>query len=184
MLISAREACGLLTRDGVSRRAALRVLASGVAGEPVRTRSAVLYDQARVSELAARPSIQWGDAEEWSPAGLFVSRRDVPATASREEQLAALSTGWDSVSPWEWVVAHLQLQQRGPMAFVATVGGLVLLGADIVEMKGFSTLVLEDPGPWFDGVAGCWFPTGPGRPWVLHIGALTLDGARPEKIVG
>lgn len=179
MLISAREACGLLTREGVSRRAALRVLASGLAGEPVRTRSAVLYDDGRVAELAARPSLDWPDAEQWSPGGFFVSRRDFPATSSRADQVAALSGDWGSVCPWEWLVVQLQVNQHGSFPFVATVGGLVVLGADIVEVRGLSKVVLADPGPWFDDVAECWFPTGPGRPGVLHIGSL-----RPEKIAG
>jgi hypothetical protein len=184
MLISAREACDLLTRDGVSRRGALKVLAAGLAGPAVRAQHVVLYEGARVEELAARPSIYWPDAAEWSPGGFFVSRREFPATSSRSEQVAALSGGWGSVSPWEWVVVALQVQRHGPFPFVATVGGLVVLGADIVEVRGFSNLVLTEPGPWFDGVAGCWFPTGPGRPWVLHIGAPSRLQARPEKIAG
>ena len=184
MLISAREACTLLTREGVSRRGALKVLAAGLAGPATPARHAVLYEEARVAELAARPSIYWPDAAEWSPGGFFVSRRAFPATGSRSEQLAALSGGWTSVSPWAWLLVALQLQRHGPFPFVATVGGLVVLGADIVEVRGFSTLELQEPGPWFDDVAGCWFPTGPGRPWVLHIGALSRDPARPEKIAG
>jgi hypothetical protein len=140
MLISAREACDLLIRDGVSRRGALKVLASGLAGPAVRAHHVVLYDQARVEELAARPSVHWPDAAEWSPGGFF--------------------------------------------PFVATVGGLVAFGADIVEVKGFSKVVLEQPGSWFEDVAGCWFPTGPGRPWVLYVGALAAGRAGPEKIAG
>jgi hypothetical protein len=176
VLISAREASRLLTRDGVSRRAALRVLGSGLVGDPVRTSSVVLYDQALVEELAARPSVHWREAAAWCPSGFFVSRRAFPATRSRADQMTALTGGWGSISPWEWVTAGLRLKQHGALPFVATVGGLVVLGADIVELRGLSQLVLEEPGPWFDGVAGSWFPTGPGRPWVLHLGTL-----RPEQ---
>jgi hypothetical protein len=70
-----------------------------------------------------------------------------------------------------------QLQRQGSFPFVASVGGLVVLGADIVEVRGGSELVLQLPGPWFDGWEGCWLPTGPGRPWVLHLGPL-----EPERI--
>jgi hypothetical protein len=184
MLISAREACDLLTRDGVSRRGALKVLASGLAGSAVRAHHVVLYDEARVAELAARSSLRWQDAEQWSPGGFFVSRREFPATSPRADQVASLSGGWGSVCPWEWLVVALQMERHGPLPFVATVGGLVAFGADIVEVRGFSQLVLEEPGPWFDDAAGCWFPTGPGRPWVLHIGALSREQAAPEKIAG
>jgi hypothetical protein len=162
----------VLARDGVSPWTALQVLGSGVAGEPVHAGAMSFYDQAKVEELAARPMVRWPDAMKWSPGGFFVSRRSFPATSPRAEQVAALTGGWGSISPWEWVTAGLQLKQHGALPFVATVGGLVVLGADIVELRGLSQLVLEEPGPWFDDVAGRWFPTGPGRPWVLHLGTL------------
>ncbi len=177
MLITARRACQTLSRDGVSTWSAARVLASGLAGEPVLTQSLVLYDEARVTELAQRPSLRWPDVEERCRPGLFVSRRGFPATASRQDRLAALTREWGSVSPWQWVAVDLQIRRHGSFPFLATVGGLVVLGADIVELKGRSELVLDRPGAWFEEWEGCWLPTGPGRPWVLHLGPLA-----PEKI--
>ena len=70
---------------------------------------------------------------------------------------------------------HHQVVRYGALPFVATVGGLVVLGADIVDTRGLSGLVLEPPGPWFGVVDGRWLPTGPGRPWVLSLGALTSE---------
>jgi hypothetical protein len=90
MLISARKASRVLARDGVSPWTALQVLASGLVGDPLRIGTMEFYDEARVDELAARPSVTWGEAEQRCPAGLFISRRGFPATGSRSDQLAAL----------------------------------------------------------------------------------------------
>jgi hypothetical protein len=150
------------------------VLSSGVAGEPVRTPSGDLYEEERVTELAERPSVSRPEVELLCPAGFFVSRRNFPATSPRPEQLAALSNGWDAVSPWQWIAVRFQLEAYGSFPFVATIGGLVVLGADIVEARGLLGLELRNPGAWFDGLEGRWFPTGQGRPWVLHVGPLAL----------
>jgi len=176
MYIGARTARELLTRPGVSAWSADRVLASGLAGEPIRTGHAVLYEEGRVIELAERPSVGWTDVHQCCPAGIFVSRRDFAATGSRTEQLAGLTEGWSDVCPWTWIRMAIRIHDHGPLAFVATIGGLVVLGADIVEARGLSELVLAPPGPWFDALDRCWFPTGRGRPWVLRLGPLCGTG--------
>ena len=173
MLIGARRARQLLTRDGVSHWSAERVLVSGIAGEPLRSGSAVLYDEARVAELAERPSVEWPGLEQHCPAGVFVSRREFPVMAGRAEQLAALSRGWSAISPWIWIAMSHRIRSHGHFPFVATVGGLVVLGADIVEVRGLSELVLAQPGPWFEAVSRHWLPTGRGRPWLLSLGPGT-----------
>jgi hypothetical protein len=187
MYISARQARALLIREGVSAWSAQRVLASGLAGEPVRlastnsSRSSVLYEEDRVTELVQRPSMHWPELDQHCPAGYFVSRRSFPATAPRADQLAALSGGWSGVCMWTWIVMSIQIDSCGYLPFVATVGGLVVLGADIVKARGLSELVLAPPGPWFDAVAGHWLPTGPGRPWVLTLGPMKVaDELSPD----
>jgi hypothetical protein len=174
MLMTTRRARQLLTREGVSAWSAAHVLDAGLAGRAIRSGSVVLYEEECVTELAERPSISWPEVERLCPAGFFVSRRNFPATSPRPEQLAALSNGWDAVSPWQWIAVHVQLEAYGSFPFVATIGGLVVLGADVVEARGLLGLELRDPGPWFDGLEGRWFPTGQGRPWVLHVGPLAL----------
>src|SRR6476646_7922128 len=122
MWITAREACRALALAGVSQRCALRVLGAGLAGGAMRTSNAVLYDKARVIELAQRPTVSWTELDEPCPAGFFVSRREFPATASRERQLASLCSGWGSVCPWNWVCLDHQIGRYGSFPFVATVG--------------------------------------------------------------
>jgi hypothetical protein len=181
MLITGRQACRVLAGAGVSKRCALHVLASGLAGDATRAGAVVLYDHARVEELARRPVVAWSEVCELGLTGevgvgmpgFFVSRREFPATGSRADQLESLGRGWGSVCPWSWVAMSLQIKRYGSFPFLATIGGLVVLGAEIVETRGLSELVLESPGPWFDALEGGWFPTGPGRPWVLHLGPLT-----------
>jgi hypothetical protein len=176
MFIGVRRARQLLTRDGVSAWSAQRVLESGLVGEPIRSGSALLYDEARVTELAERPSTPWRELGQRCPEGVFVSRRAFPATGSRAEQVAALSSGWSSVSPWRLVAMSHWIQGHGYFPFVATIGGLVVLGADIVQVRGLSELTLAPPGSWFDVTAGHWLPTGPGRPWALYPGPPIAAG--------
>jgi hypothetical protein len=173
MLISAREACRILAGAGVSRRCALQVLTAGLAGESLDAGSMTLYDRARVLDLAERRSVRWIDLDEPCPAGFFVSRRDFPVAAERPDQLAALSGGWGAVCPWNWVAMAYQVGRYGSFPFIATIGGFVVLGADIVKTAGLCELTLERPGSWFDTVEDSWLPTGPGRPWKLRLGPLT-----------
>ena len=66
------------------------------------------------------------------------------------------------MSPWTWIAMAHQIHRYGYFPFVATVGGLVVLGADIVEARGLSQLTLEPPGAWFEVAAEHWLPTGRG----------------------
>ena len=51
-------------------------------------------------------------------------------------------------------------------------GLFVVFGADVVALRGFSELVLTEPGAWFEPWARSRLSTGPGRPWVLHLGPI------------
>jgi hypothetical protein len=174
MLMSAREACAALSSLGLSRGQGQRVLAAGLAGDPIRTRSALLYDERQVRALVERPTISWPEVHELCAAGVFVSRRVIDPTRSPAEQIEALSSGWGSVSPWSWWELGCQIRAHGSIAFVATVAGFVVCGGDIVGLRDGSRLLLEPPGEWFGSFVGHRFPSGPGRPWVLRLGTLRL----------
>ena len=169
----------MLVAAGVGSRGARRVLESGLAGEPVRTRAAVLYDVARVQALAERPTLGLWDLVDRCPGGFFMARRPMDVRLSPAEQLGDLSHGWGEVSRWRWVAMAHQVRRQGSIPLIVTVSGFVVLGADIVGLRGFSELVLGPAGTWFDAVAGSRVPMGPGRPWVLHLGPLA-----PERIAG
>jgi hypothetical protein len=186
VLISQREACEVLTGAEVSRRHAQRALACGLAGNPIRTRSALLYDEAAVWALASRTILLRAHMWRRSPAGFFVARRDVAAHAPREAQLHELATGWEAVSPWTWVGLSLRVdrlvQERGRgLPFVCTVAGFVVLGAEIVSARG-RRLELVDPGAWFDGLGDARLLLGPGQAWSIHLDRCGDDPR--ERIAG
>ncbi|RLV48909.1 hypothetical protein D9V37_09940 [Nocardioides mangrovicus] len=146
------------------------MLASGLAGSPRRQGRALLYETHRVAALASRPVLGAATLRRECPRGWFVARRGEPARlATRADQLSALSEGWDDVSFWTMFAMGYDLDRsRGPFAFIATVGGCVYLGADLVGLQG-RRLVLADPGPWFEVFRGTRLPTGPGRPWHIRL---------------
>jgi hypothetical protein len=176
MLMSGRDARAVLELAGWSSRQAREALECGLAGEPVRTRAAHLYDEERVRALASRPIIEWQVVADACPTGIFVARRRVDARLARDDQLNQVARGWQDVSIWTWLAIGLHLRIHGSLPFVTTVASGVLLGADIVGLSGGTDLVLGPPGGWFDRLEDARLLTGPGRPWVLH---LSVGGSRP-----
>jgi hypothetical protein len=59
---------------GVTRRQARELLGAGLAGPPVKTSSAVLYEEAAVDALASWPVLTDDRVEAACPWGLFVNR--------------------------------------------------------------------------------------------------------------
>ena len=187
-LVSSREAEDALGTLGISRRSARLVLASGLAGQPLRTRGALLYDATRVRDLVAAPEVERALQRVRWP-GLLVVRlgaaTPLDLAASQAAQFAAVAGPWQ-LSPWLRARLGLAVRQHGRAAFVATVGTFVALGADIVgtHVRGATTgggpdvgsseqepdragamLELSPPSDWFDGFRGRRLPTGGGGPW-------------------
>ena len=189
--VSEREAIGMLRTAGLTKRGAGRLLALGLAGDPVRigTRrggcAVTLFDVNRVRSLLARPTITDDEVAAWCPGGLFVSRRELPAALPWPEQMEALADGW-ALSIWTGVRLGHRVREQ-PLPFVATVAGFVVAGADLVDVRWHDAspddrrsghgirhrLVLADPGPWFERFRDRRLLTGPGRPWHLREPAPT-----------
>jgi hypothetical protein len=169
MLISGREARARLEAAGFSSRHARVALDCGLAGIPRRTKAAHLYDRQSVRDLANRPSIDWRTVFETCPEGIFVARRALDVTRSHAELVEQASNGWDGLDPWVRVAMSFQIEKLGGLPFVATVAGVVVLGADIVGGRPRCGLRLAEPGEWFERLRGARLSTGPGRPWVLHL---------------
>lgn len=171
MLISGREATALLVATaGVTARQARQALAAGLAGEPERTRAALLYDEPRVTALAGRTPVDQPTMDRACPHGCFVARR--------AEQLEG---PWD-FSPWSAALVAARVDQHGGFPFLATVAGFVVAGAEITGLAGAGErqylFTLGPAGGWFGDFAGRRCPTGPGRPWALYCGQgrRTLTG--------
>jgi len=170
MLISQREAARILSEVGPSRRLAEKVLASGLAGTPVRTSSALLFDRSRVEALAAWPTIHPEEQQLVCPHGLFVARRLVDVTQPFEVQYDTATTNWD-LSPYTRVYLRARVAEHGPMPFVAATCGWVTTAAEIttvlVAPNGRARFVVDPPGPWFDAFREHRVPTVPGRSWQI-----------------
>lgn len=173
-LLTARQSAVLLAAAGVSRSRAREVLATGLAGPGLRTSNAVLYDAARVGELAARPVLRQLDLEALFPRGLVVGRRAVDVSAAWVDQAAGLTDGWRMSTPTAIWLAH-QAEQGGPLPFVATVSGFPCWGADLVAVvrrPGAARLVLAPPttghDDWCGRLPACRLPGGPGHALLVH----------------
>lgn len=186
-LVSSREALSVLRAAGVGARSAERVLATGLAGEPVRTRSALLYDEERVRRLAERPVLPGRALAEHCPQGLFVARRDLPPGLTRQDQERCFAAGWGGVSVWVVLRLQLEIARVGPRPFVACTGGFVTFGAEITRVggdRGSVTFELSAPGPWFGAFEGSRLRTGPGRPWVIHEPTQGAAAPPPRVRIG
>lgn len=173
MLISGRQAAEVLSEVGLSRSQTRQVLSAGLAGMPVVTRGAHLYPEEAVLELARRPQMTNDEVAEACPKLLFVARRWVDVLASHEDQLEAVSRRWDLGARGSNIVLTVHLGVRGPIPFVATVCGFVVLGGDLRRMVresggGPYRMELEAPGEWFSAFRNRRLHFGPGRDFVLR----------------
>lgn len=177
-LISSRGAEAMLGEVGLARRQARRVLAAGLAGAPLVTPSALLYRTADVEALTRWPLLSVREVDAACPSGIFVARRDLDLTAPRTEQLDAVRDGWD-LSPWTQIWIRVVCERDGGLPFVATVSGIVALGAEVAGVALVAErrcrLELRDPGAWFRTFRSARFPTGPGRDWVLRGSPWSAD---------
>lgn len=161
LYLSTRRATQELVAAGHTQRMARRLLAAGLAGDPVRSASDVAYDAERVIALALRDEVTREEVDRACPSGLFVARR-----------LGDVAGPWDFSYPW---AAYLRttIGSSGPFPLVVAISSVVVRGADIVEVRpsreGHYTMGLADPGPWFAVFRDRRCPTGPGRPWALHL---------------
>lgn len=169
---SERRAASLLAPIGLSRRHATKVLHAGLAGPAVSLPGVTLYDESRVLRLLEWPAVTLDDCSEACPHGLLVLRRQVSVLEPLDEQLAAVSAGWD-ISDWTALRLALRMALRSSreavprMGFpaVVTVGGFVAMGAEVTRFGPWLGLV--GPGDWFGRFVGRRLPAGPGKAWFL-----------------
>ncbi len=169
MLISARQAALRLSTIGMPRRQANLALGAGLAGEPLRTSSATLYEAEGIDELVARPVVAAGAVFRECPFGLFLDRRVVDVR--RFEAIGPMVVEDLRLGMWAAAVLGVSISQDGPLPYVWTVCGFVVQGGEIVDVTGGPNgrhrLHLNEPGPWFDAWRGRRWATGAGREWSL-----------------
>ncbi len=162
----------LLVDSGLTQRQARSVLAAGLAGLPMATPGAQLYAEEAVLGLAARPCLDRQEAAESCPGALFVARRWVDVLAPRDDQVHALTRGWNLGVRGTNVSLTVHLHARGRLPFVATVCGFVVLGAEISRLLGEPggttyRMELAEPGAWYASLADRRLRLGPGRDFAL-----------------
>jgi hypothetical protein len=182
VLISSREAAQILSATGLTRDRARRVLLAGFAGEGLRTRGSLLYEDARVRALLEWPVVDYRVLRDTCTQGVFVARlRDLgsdPNNPPRTDlQLRLQQRQWQ-LSPWARLEMRQVVETQGFLPLVATVCGFVACGANITAVwpgrsasgagrgQG-STLDLDQPGEWFEEFRNRRLVTGPGSAWLL-----------------
>ena len=197
MLISSREAAQILAATALTRDRARRLLLAGFAGEGIRTRGSLLYEDARVRALLDWPVVDPVALRDTCKQGLFVARlrdlRSEPGNAEPGNAEPNSLPGGDlaqrqwQLSPWVRLEMRRVVEAQGFLPLVATVCGFVASGADITAVwpgasgsgQG-STLDLEEPGTWFEEFRNRRFVTGPGSAWLLLRPRMT--SAEPSAL--
>lgn len=162
--VSERGAAEILARDALSRTMSRRVLASGLAGQPVRTSAVSLYDATRVRSLLERPFVDVGRLPH--PCGRALLDVRVAATADPADWVRIGNAG-------AVVRVHLRLlaEQHGFVPTVYTCCGFVLGGGEVTGALALpgtrSLLQVGQPGDWFSSFAGRRLQSGAGNPWRL-----------------
>lgn len=187
MMLSAREAADRMACLGMDRETARRALVAGVAGEPLRTRGAHLYETSRVDRVIEDADRPIGPVSAACADGVFVGRlsrrrptpeddwrgwRGADLTAPCSEQRAAAS-GWWRMSAITAVVLKLRVEASDFVPFVGAVSGLAMLGAEIVDIHTEAVLGRPDrtrfelraAGAWFEALAGRRLDGPTGSPW-------------------
>ena len=179
MFVSARQASRMLE---LGRETTNRVLASGLAGPPVVTGAAHLYNGRRVQELAERPVVD--ETTELPPMcaeGVLVARVDPRSGAT------------DGAGPWRIAAGRLAviaclLQLQGSLPLVVTVGGFVLCGSDVTGYEGvrsnprLTRLRMSERGEWYDAFDLRAVRTEPGNPLLLWRCRLAPPIPRREPL--
>jgi hypothetical protein len=170
VLISSREAAQILAATGLTRERARRVLLAGFAGDGLRTRGSLLYEEKRVRSLVDWPLVDSGVLRETCAQGLFVARVTGLERTQGPDLVAGLALRPWQLSPWASLEMRRVIEAQGVLPLVATVCGFVATGADITAVwpgREGSTLALDEPGAWFEQFTNRRLVTGPGSSWLL-----------------
>lgn len=179
MVLSANQAAELLhAAVGISVRSAREVLATGLAGPPTRLRGMHLYPADTVQRLALRRPVRRDALTSLTGGELLVLRlgsgSGFRVSAPVEVREAAVQRHFRP-SPLLRVHLRRRIAEHGALPMIATVGGFVVLGADVTDLHPSpdggspppSLMRMAGPGDWFAGFEERWFGTGPGGPWRL-----------------
>lgn len=172
--ISGREAADLLAPCGLSLMATQHLLATGIAGRPMVTRGAYLYDRAAVAGLASARDVDNHEFTDDCPHGYLVVRLPRQATydvaGDWDERERVLRGPW-RIGRRTIIVIAARMYQRKHFPLVLTASGFVVGGAEVVGIAGGGdvdpgrTVVFDiaPPGAWLSNFIGrrCALGRGP-----------------------
>lgn len=164
--VSERGAAEILGRAGLSRTMVRRVLATGLAGEPLRTSAATLYDASRVRSIAARPPVDRDHLPPPCDRALLEVR--VAPGSSPDERVLIANAG-------AVVRVHLRMlvAQYGFLPLVHTCCGFVLGGAEVTDALALPAthtyLQVRPAGGWFTSFSDRRLQSGAGNAWRLWV---------------
>jgi hypothetical protein len=175
VLVSGREATRMLrpvARGDAQSRVLLR---AGLAGDGVDSSAGTLYDEEAVRSVVDRPVVRDSDLLSWDLPGVYVARlsRTTPLRVSEPWRGRARAvSAVPPMSAWSLSLIGVQVSVWGRLPWVATLGGFVVVCADLVGLtpdeECGNRFQLEPPGPWHAAVEGRRWPTGRGgRPWYV-----------------
>ena len=182
MELTGREAARRLQAGlGISRDHARRVLAAGLAGEPVRYAGHLGYSADAVTALAAQEPISAVELDRLSPFIARLGRSRVLTTDQTwDEQAAIVAENWYVPSiTGVWLRLHTPLPDKR-IPLVATIANLVAFGAEVTGFHHLDTTGvavrsrrerpltwhLAPPGDWFRSLQRGWLPLPPGPAWA------------------
>lgn len=161
VLISEREAARRLAAHGTSLSASQHLLATGIAGRPVRTHVATLYDGDRVDELVARPHVRADEFVGAFPVGVVIARlsraRGFDVAAPWTERVEVMAGPW-RLTANNGLALAITVNRAPGYPLLLSVAGHVVDGARIVGLRDAdgagARFELEPPGEWLSPING------------------------------
>jgi hypothetical protein len=173
-LITEREvARRLASARGLSRSATQHLLATGIAGRPIRTGGVALFDAERVRSLLELPPVRADEFEALASGGLVIVR--LPRDRTVDASLVWPDTRAALVGPWrlrsqQWTLLWLRTFRERSLPMLLTVSAHVVCGA---TLNGFTLR---------DGDDAAWFDLHPPGPWLHELVGRRVRGHRGPQV--
>ena len=191
MVLTGRQAARLLRDVLSSDERARLLLRTGIAGEPIRSLHGPMYERSAVDALRLRPNVDEQDLASACPHGVWTAR--LPRSAALDlgsswsdiaREVVAISADQRPMTTWSVALVAARMKAWGPLPFVATFLGYVVLTADLVGLAGPGP-ELEPPSPWARLVDGRrWHTPRGGRPhhvWTPSAGSSGRQTTTPPE---
>lgn len=173
-LISARQAAALLAEAGLSRSQSRRLLATGIAGLPVRTTSTHLYEGSRIRALVAWPPVDVFSMPSPSDRALLEVRGGAVEGCATTGLLRLSHLG---------AAVRAQLREAasryGCVPVVVTSSSFVVAAYEATEVYpergGWGSLQVRRAGSWAEAFREHRLYSPAGNQWLLWTPELVPD---------